>query len=102
MALTSANVLSSLENKYEDARKTGDLIFFPSEQIVKHEEDGIQFEIRVCTALKNKASVTPANDEATESKSDKKPNPFAPPYNEKLYMGDMYDAEEDLYYAVLS
>ncbi|EIW83056.1 ATP adenylyltransferase [Coniophora puteana RWD-64-598 SS2] len=98
MTLTSADVLSSLENKYEDARETGDLIFFPSEQIVKHEEDGIQYEIRVCTALKNKASVTTANNEVTESK---KPNPFAPPYNEKLYIGDMYDAEEDLYYAVL-
>ena len=41
------------------------------------------------------------DEDAKKADKGSKPDPFAPPYNENLYIGEVIDEEEDAEYVVL-
>lgn len=63
----------------------------------------VQFQIRLCAALQQKPPLsTPHFDlPSTEPVLSKPPDPFDPPYNPNLFLGELKDEEEGLEYAVL-
>ncbi|KAL6310408.1 ATP adenylyltransferase-domain-containing protein [Sparassis latifolia] len=97
-------IIASLSDNFERALASGDLLFFPS-TVYKHNDHGIEFEIRLCTALQQKPSLpTPHFDPAAEGKpvgKARKPDPFAPPYIPNLYLGEIRDEEDDSEYVIL-
>jgi len=102
------DIVSSIPSRFDNALKTGDLFFFPS-TIEKHFEQEIQYEIRLCPALQHKPALpTPhfSNDlidsEITlETPKGKKSDPFLPPYNKNLHVGDLKDELSQEEYTVL-
>ncbi|KAJ6625891.1 ATP adenylyltransferase-domain-containing protein [Mycena sp. CBHHK59/15] len=71
--MTAAEILKKLGPSFEKAQAAGDLLFFPS-TIAKHPESGIE----------NNGH-----------------DPFEPPYNTNLYIGDLQDEDSKEDYAVL-
>ncbi|PSS38047.1 hypothetical protein PHLCEN_2v132 [Hermanssonia centrifuga] len=107
MSHTPAEIVAQLPERFDKARESGDVLFFPS-TISKHQAHGVEFEIRLCPALQKKPSLpTPHFDanaderRAILGKEGKKFDPFAPPYVPGLYLGDVKDEEEGVEYAVL-
>lgn len=106
MTLLPSDILKKIPETYENALKSGDLLYFPS-TIDKHNELGIDFEITLCPALQKKPALpaphfeveTTATDVAQDS--DKKVDPFAPPYNDQLYVGDLKDEMTEEEFVVL-
>ncbi|KAL0956341.1 hypothetical protein HGRIS_002491 [Hohenbuehelia grisea] len=106
---TPADIISKIPSSFDLALASGDLLYFPS-TVEKHDELGVQFEIRLCTALQKKPALpTPHFDTApdpapvelsAETKTEKF-NPFAPPYNENLYVGELRDEESEQEYVIL-
>ncbi|KAK7685175.1 hypothetical protein QCA50_011538 [Cerrena zonata] len=98
------DIIKGLSAKYDKAIESGDLLFFPSTNTT-YEENGVEFEIRLCPALQKKPSEpTPhfdAEEDAKKVEKDSKRDPFAPPYNENLYIGEVIDEEEHAEYVVL-
>ncbi|KAA1476064.1 hypothetical protein DENSPDRAFT_806627 [Dentipellis sp. KUC8613] len=101
--MVHSQIISAIPSSFEKARTAGDLLFFPSE-VHEHEDCGVKFEIRLCPALLHKPNLpTPHFDAASIEAAAvaKKPDPFAPPYNSTLYVGEFKDEEEDIEYAIL-
>ncbi|KAJ7217762.1 ATP adenylyltransferase-domain-containing protein [Mycena pura] len=99
--MTPAEIFSKLDVGFDKALAKGDLLFFPS-TVVKYGEDSVEYEIRLCPALQNKPALpTPhfAAQDTTLSKS--KPDPFLPPYNPNLYVGELRDEDSAEEYVVL-
>ncbi|KAI5474523.1 hypothetical protein MNV49_003079, partial [Pseudohyphozyma bogoriensis] len=81
----------TIKKQYTNALKTGSLIYTESE-IHEVDELGIPFEIRFAPALAKKPSAEVAPSPASAAK---KPDPFAPPYNEDLYVAEDVFKEAD-------
>ncbi|KAH8107239.1 ATP adenylyltransferase-domain-containing protein [Cristinia sonorae] len=105
MPATPNAIIKDLPERFQKAKESGDLLFFPS-TIHKHVEGGVEYEIRLCPALQHKPNLpTPHFDAAQDQKKAEiqqgKPDPFAPPYVPNLYIGELKDVEEDTDYVVL-
>lgn len=95
---TPPAIVSAIRPAFEKGKASGDLLFFPSE-VHTQRDLGIDFEIRLCPALLQKPSLpTPHFDLGAEKKQS---DPFKPPYNPNLYVGELKDEEEGTEYAVL-
>ncbi|KAF8904429.1 ATP adenylyltransferase-domain-containing protein [Gymnopilus junonius] len=102
------DIISAVPSRFENALKTGDLFFFPS-TIEKHTEQEIQYEIRLCPALQHKPALpTPHfSDDLIDSEitdhtpKGKKFDPFLPPYNNNLHVGDLKDEVSQEEFAIL-
>ncbi len=106
-----SDIINKIPERFDNAVKTGDLLFFPS-TTTKHIESNIevgsflknfdwlwsysQYEIRVCPALQHKDSGS-----AAHGNRGKVYDPFAPPYNMNLYVGEMRDDESQEEFVVL-
>ncbi|KAI9463602.1 ATP adenylyltransferase-domain-containing protein [Lactarius psammicola] len=95
-------IVSAIRPAFEKGKASGDLLFFPSE-VHTHRDLGIDFEIRLCPALLQKPTLPtpPLEVTAADSEREKRPDPFKPPYNPNLYVGELKDEEEGIEYAVL-
>ncbi|EUC62831.1 ATP adenylyltransferase [Rhizoctonia solani AG-3 Rhs1AP] len=93
--LKHSEVVSSIPSKFETAKSSGALFFYPSTHS-KAPERGLNFEITVCPALQQK----PVLPEPTSDQTDK-PDPFAPPYVPDLYVGDLKDELDGDEYVIL-
>lgn len=106
--MNTSDIISALPSRFEVARSSGDLFFFPSE-VSKYEEIGIEWEIRLCTALQKKPTASPPATEAGSAPSQdnqqdatsKNSDPFAPPYVPNLHVGDLRDESSGAEYGVL-
>ncbi|KAG6920265.1 hypothetical protein DXG01_005034 [Tephrocybe rancida] len=97
--ISPSEIISSVSKKFADARDSGELFFFPS-TVWKHEELGVEFEIRICPALQKKPIT---EDDATgEAKKSEETqcDALAAPYNPSLHIGDLQD-DDGTKYAVL-
>ncbi|KAG6831825.1 hypothetical protein H0H87_003744 [Tephrocybe sp. NHM501043] len=94
---THSKIISSVSEKFSNARDSGDLYFFPS-TIWKHEELGVEFEIRLCPALQKKLDGDPTVEASRVEGT--RLDVFAPPYNPNLHLGDLQD-DGGTKYAVL-
>lgn len=55
---------------------------------------GLQYQIRLCPALQKKPTKDTFETSQSDTKNEKKDfDPFTPPYNEKLYVGELIDEE---------
>ncbi|KDR75161.1 hypothetical protein GALMADRAFT_249099 [Galerina marginata CBS 339.88] len=104
-----SDIVSKVPSCFDKALEAGDLLFFPS-TIEKHVDSGIEYEIRLCPALQHKPPLpTPHFDKGVKgadpgaSFQEQKENsdPFTPPYNENLYVGDLKDEESEEGFVVL-
>ncbi|KAI5123679.1 hypothetical protein M0805_001707 [Coniferiporia weirii] len=105
-----STIISALDKRFALARDAGDLYFFPS-TIHTHEEAGVEFEIRLCPALQNKPKLPTPHFEvdaqivraggAANAETAGKLDPFAPPYNLNLLVGELKDEEEGEEFVVL-
>ncbi|KAH8990532.1 HIT-like domain-containing protein [Lactarius akahatsu] len=95
-------IVSAIRPAFEKGKASGDLLFFPSE-VHTHKDLGIDFEIRLCPALLQKPPLpTPHFEVATgDHEKEKRTDPFQPPYNPNLYVGELKDEEEGTEYVVL-
>ncbi|KAJ1300367.1 hypothetical protein OPQ81_005186 [Rhizoctonia solani] len=93
--LKHSEVVSSVYSKFEAAKSSGALFFYPS-TLSRVTERGFNFEIATCPALQKKP-VLPAPDFAKVDK----PDPFAPPYVPELFIGELKDELEGDEYAIL-
>ncbi|KAF8693066.1 ATP adenylyltransferase, partial [Rhizoctonia solani] len=93
--LKHPEVVSSVYSKFEKAKSSGALFFYPSTRS-RATEHKINFEITTCPALQKKPAL-PAPD---FSKRDK-PDPFAPPYVPDLFIGELKDELEGDEYVIL-
>ncbi|ELU36445.1 ATP adenylyltransferase domain-containing protein [Rhizoctonia solani AG-1 IA] len=93
--LKHPEVVSSVYSKFEKAKSSGALFFYPSTRS-RATEHNINFEITTCPALQKKPAL-PAPD---FSKRDK-PDPFAPPYVPDLFIGELKDELEGDEYVIL-
>ncbi|KAF8210649.1 HIT-like domain-containing protein [Mycena galopus ATCC 62051] len=99
--MSPTEILTKLGPSFEKAQAEGDLLFFPS-TIVKHAECGIEYEIRLCPALQNKPNLpTPHFTAQDNTPSQKKADPFEPPYNQNLFIGELRDEDNAEDYVVL-
>ncbi|KAJ7282976.1 ATP adenylyltransferase-domain-containing protein [Mycena rebaudengoi] len=96
--MTPAEILTQIGPSFKKAQAEGDLLFFPS-TIVKHADSGIEYEIRLCPALANKPHLPTPN--FTAQGTLKPHDPFEPPYNKNLYVGELQDKENEQDYVVL-
>jgi ATP adenylyltransferase len=100
---TAAGIISQVPTQFTRAKEGGDLFFFPS-TVHKHSENNVDFEIRLCPALEQKPVLpTPRFETAPLLEAIKKKisDPFMPPYNTGLYIGEMKDELEENEYVVL-
>ncbi|KAJ7647046.1 ATP adenylyltransferase-domain-containing protein [Roridomyces roridus] len=97
--MSPSEVLSKVAPAFEKAQASGDLLFFPS-TIVKHtdESSGVEYEIRLCEALQHKPHLPTPHFTAQDSQK-KLQDPFLPPYNPNLYIGELQQEQEE--YVVL-
>ncbi|EKM54234.1 uncharacterized protein PHACADRAFT_123099 [Phanerochaete carnosa HHB-10118-sp] len=107
MSDSPAKIISKLPGRFTKANEEGDLLFFPS-TIHKHQEFGVEWEIRLCPALQNKPHLpTPHFDASTDERraelslNGKKFDPFTPPYVPNLHLGDLKDEVDGDEYVVL-
>jgi len=108
VASTPPAIISAIRPAFEKGKESGDLLFFPSE-VYKHNDLGIDFEIRLCPALLHKPELpTPHFEPAAggvaitdDHREEKRADVFEPPYNPNLYVGKLRDEEEGTEYVVL-
>jgi len=103
--LSHMDIIQKIPQAFESARQSGDLMFFPS-TIVTHNELGVDWEITLCPALQHKPALPTPHLDSVESTAaatpaGKKLDPFAPPYNPQLHVGDLRDEEGGDEYAIL-
>ncbi|KAF9452732.1 HIT-like protein [Macrolepiota fuliginosa MF-IS2] len=112
--MSPEDIILKVPNQYEKAKESGDLLFFPS-TVVRHREPevDIEFQIRVCPALQKKPQqiTTPERAEpenntvsisgAGQTSGGKASDPFEPPYNGNLYIGELKDENFGDDYVVL-
>lgn len=104
---TPADIIARLPERFAKAKDEGDLLFFPS-TVQKHEEFGVEWEIRLCPALQNKPPLPTPHFDATADErravlglEGKKFDPFSPPYVPNLHIGDLKDEVDGDEYVVL-
>lgn len=100
MPQTHFEIISSLPARFDKARESGDLLFFPS-TVHKHSEFGVELEIRLCPALQKKPQLPAPHFDTAVQLQPEKPDPFAPPYVPNLYLGELRDELEDAEYVIL-
>jgi len=83
-----SQIILKVPAAFDEALTSEDLLFFHSD-IYKHEESKVQFELRLCPALQKK----PRSESAAISQGHI--DPFAPPYNSKLFVGELNVERED-------
>ncbi|GAA6047310.1 hypothetical protein JCM3770_001880 [Rhodotorula araucariae] len=89
-----ASLASRLKSQYTAALKAGSLLFTESEVVeLDDEETGIPFEVRFAPALAKKPEAERKDDLGT--KDDKPVDPFAPPYQQDLYVAEETVQEDD-------
>ncbi|CAE6364689.1 unnamed protein product [Rhizoctonia solani] len=88
-------IISSVYSKFESAKSSGALLFYPSTRS-RATERGFSFEITICPALQKK----PAQPAPNFAKADR-PDPFAPPYVPDLFIGELKDELEGDEYVIL-
>ncbi|CUA78031.1 hypothetical protein RSOLAG22IIIB_12998 [Rhizoctonia solani] len=93
--LKHSEVISSVFPKFETAKSSGELLFYPSSRSIFLER-GVNFEIAVCPALQEKPVLPAPNFVKID-----KPDPFAPPYVPDLYIGELKDKLEGDEYVIL-
>ncbi|GAA5913945.1 hypothetical protein JCM8208_007007 [Rhodotorula glutinis] len=94
--MTSTAVLTGLapklKSQYNAALKAGSLHFTDSDEIeLEDEATGIPFEVRYAPALAKK----PTADKAAASTASKPVDPFAPPYQQDLFVAEEIVKEDD-------
>jgi len=112
--MSHQEIASKLSTYFEKALNSGDIFFFPS-TIVKHADPqlGVEFEIRLCPSLQKKEQLpTPDRTGAgcliadaslgVQAAARRKYDPFAPPYNPNLHVGDLQDANGQAYAVLLN
>ncbi|KAI0779321.1 HIT-like protein [Fomes fomentarius] len=101
---THKEIIAKLPESFDKAKEAGDLLFFPS-TVHTHEENGVEFEIRLCPALQNKPRLpTPdfsPDAQAAVEQEKKRHDPFAPPYIPSLLLGEVKDEFEGHEYVIL-
>ncbi|KAF9529232.1 ATP adenylyltransferase-domain-containing protein [Crepidotus variabilis] len=101
-----SDIILKIPGQFEKAQQAGDLFFFPS-TIETHSEGDIEYQVRLCPALLHKPTLpTPHFDAAdvgvaAHGSRGKVFDPFAPPYNENLYVGELQDQETQEEFVVL-
>lgn len=106
-----AELVRQIPTSYEKAVTSGDLLFFPS-TVHKHVDVDVEFEIRLCPALQKKPTtetqpsiipVDPAADAGLATQGNKGTvfDPFSPPYNANLFVGELQDEDSQEEYVVL-
>ncbi|KAG8706808.1 bifunctional AP-4-A phosphorylase/ADP sulfurylase, partial [Ceratobasidium sp. 423] len=93
--LKHSEVISSVHSKFEAAKASGALFFYPSTRS-RATERGFNFEITICPALQKKPTLP-----APEFTKVDKPDPFAPPYIPDLFVGDLKDELDGDEYVIL-
>ncbi|KAG9121247.1 bifunctional AP-4-A phosphorylase/ADP sulfurylase, partial [Ceratobasidium sp. 392] len=93
--LTHTEIISKIPSQFEKAKSSNALLFFPS-TVHRVKESGLTFEITTCPALQKKPTL-PTPDFVKHDK----PDPFAPPYVEDLYVGEVKDELDGDEYVVL-
>jgi len=86
-------IIAKLPSRFENARNTGDLLFFSS-TVVTH----IDSEIEVIVIF---VQSCPKTDITTQENGANVFDPFAPPYNVNLHVGDLKDEETQEEFVVL-
>ncbi|BGP36766.1 bifunctional AP-4-A phosphorylase/ADP sulfurylase [Rhodotorula kratochvilovae] len=93
-----ASLAPRLKGQYAAALKAGSLLFTESEVVeLDDEETGIPFEVRFAPALAKKPEAE-RKDEAgakEQPKDDKAVDPFAPPYQQDLFVAEETVQEDD-------
>ncbi|KAF8650435.1 hypothetical protein AX16_005238 [Volvariella volvacea WC 439] len=93
MASAPRAIIDKLPTAYETALQSGDLLFFPSTTHPVAEGD-VEWEVSLCPSISHKPQGSGPSEVPEKAK-----DPFEPPYNEKLFLGEVgYDDEE---YAVI-
>jgi len=99
--MNHSDIVNKIPERFDNALKAGDLVYFPS-TTTRHVESNIEFEIRLCPALQHKPAVSSSLNAADAAfDSGKVSDPFAPPYNPNLYVGEMKDDESQEEFVVL-
>ncbi|KZO92600.1 HIT-like protein [Calocera viscosa TUFC12733] len=93
---TAEEIVKRVPRCATEASESGDLLYFPSD-FYTYEENGIDFHIRHCPALLQKPAL-PAPD---FSQQPVKKDPFAPPYVEKLVIGELKQEDGESQYVAL-
>lgn len=108
--MSPRQIISNIPQSYEAALKAGDLFFFPS-TVIKLVDSDIEFEIRVCPALQKKPTLPSPHfdtvglpvesDRGAPDIKGRTLDPFSPPYNPNLYVGDLKDEESQEEFVIL-
>ncbi|KAJ3791134.1 ATP adenylyltransferase-domain-containing protein [Lentinula aff. detonsa] len=99
--MLASEIISKIPASYESGIESGSLFYFPSTVNI-HSELGVDFEIRLCPALQKKPKLpTPHFDDSTISKSLGNFDPFAPPHDPGLLVGELTSEEISGQYVVL-
>ncbi|KAF8973074.1 ATP adenylyltransferase-domain-containing protein [Flammula alnicola] len=105
--MTHNDIISKVPAHFDNALKAGDLLFFPS-TVVKHADSNIEYEIRLCPALQRKPTLPAPHFDARvdagialHGNKGKEFDPFSPPYNANLYVGDLKDEESQEEFVIL-
>ncbi|KAJ3906816.1 ATP adenylyltransferase-domain-containing protein [Lentinula edodes] len=102
--MLASEIISKIPVSYDNGLASGSLFFFPSTVNI-HNELGVDFEIRLCPALQKKPRLpTPhfnggADEPVTEPLANV--DPFAPPYDPGLLVGELISEEISQQYVVL-
>jgi len=96
--MLAPEIIAKVPSSYEKGLESGSLSFFPS-TVVVHSEQGIDFEIRICPSLQGKPPIPALHAEAEPAP--RKPDPFAPPYDPGLFVGDLHTEGLSEEYVVL-
>ncbi|KAI9569651.1 ATP adenylyltransferase-domain-containing protein [Boletus coccyginus] len=100
-----SDIISALPEKFKNALESGEQFSFPSVVYV-HQDLGLEFELRLCTALQKKTVDRDAAGHlslSSELGAVAKKDPFAPPYVPQLYVGELslQDGDDVSDYVVL-
>ncbi|KAJ4483179.1 ATP adenylyltransferase-domain-containing protein [Lentinula aciculospora] len=99
--MLAPEIISKIPASYESGLASGSLFFFPSTVNI-HPELGVDFEIRLCPALQKKPKLpTPHFDSNIVEPVSEPLDPFAPPYDPGLFVGELSSEEISEQYVVL-
>ncbi|KAG9316613.1 hypothetical protein JVU11DRAFT_2667 [Chiua virens] len=104
-SVQASDIISMLPEKLKIATESGDGFLFPS-VIHEHQDIGLEFQLRLCTALQKKPVGRNAAGQlsiSSDSSAINEKDPFAPPYSPQLYVGELslQDGYESSDYVVL-
>ncbi|KAI9632126.1 ATP adenylyltransferase-domain-containing protein [Dioszegia hungarica] len=103
---TATDLLTSLPDKFERARSSGELLFFESSSKDVH-SGGRRFNVRCCPALQDKAKAKaealasvgaepqPKRQKQEQKSEGAEGEPFRPPYIPELYVGCLDGLEKE-------